>query len=74
MVNLAALGAHYNNEGRGGGEKQKLNHVKLTFVGEGGREKKKRFEKMVANVQEVDRIKKYGLEEEKVELRLRNRR
>lgn len=72
MVNLAALGAHYNNR-RGGGEKQKVNHVKMTFRGEGGWERKKRFEKMVEDVQKVDRLKRYGLEEGRVELRLKQR-
>ncbi|KFY74617.1 hypothetical protein V499_05364 [Pseudogymnoascus sp. VKM F-103] len=72
MVNLAALGAHYNDP-RGGGQKEKLNHVKMTFNGEGGRERKKKFEKMVAGVQEVDRRKGYLLEEEKVGLRLQRR-
>ncbi|KFY96180.1 hypothetical protein V498_02838 [Pseudogymnoascus sp. VKM F-4517 (FW-2822)] len=71
MVNLAALGAHYD-DGRGGGEKEKLNHVKMTFQGENGRERKKKFEKTVAGVQEVDRRKRYVLEEEKVALRFRN--
>lgn len=72
MVNLAALGAHYDDP-RGGGEKEKLNHVKMTFNGEGGRERKKKFEKMVAGVQEVDRRKGFLLEEEKVGLRLQRR-
>lgn len=72
MVNLAALGAHYDVR-RGGGEKEKVNHVKMTFRGERGRERKKKFEKTVAGVQEVDRRKGYLLEEEKVELRLKKR-
>ncbi|OBT66188.1 hypothetical protein VE03_05136 [Pseudogymnoascus sp. 23342-1-I1] len=72
MVNLAALGAHYDDERGGGGEKEKLNHVKMTFRGEKGRERKKKFEKTVAGVQEVDRRKRYVLEEEKVALRFRN--
>ncbi|OBT91265.1 hypothetical protein VE02_00355 [Pseudogymnoascus sp. 03VT05] len=72
MVNLAALGAHYDDP-RGGGEKEKLNHVKMTFNGDGGRDRKKKFEKMVAGVQEVDRRKGYLLEEEKVGLRLQRR-
>lgn len=71
MVNLAALGAHYDDE-RGGGGKEKLNHVKMTFQGENGRERKKKFEKTVVGVQEVDRRKRYVLEKEKAALRFRN--
>ncbi|KFY15302.1 hypothetical protein V492_02096 [Pseudogymnoascus sp. VKM F-4246] len=68
MVNLAALGAHYN--GQEGTEKEKVYHVQLNF-GDDGRENKERFEGLVTAVQKLNTKKTYLTEDEKVGLRLK---